>query len=146
MELVSELMKVQIDFAQSHLFFPYLIQWLFVLLLAMIGYSYGIPLVRDIAVGRRSLEFAEGRVDVMRLVGALILTVSYIFGMEQFGAFFPNRGYGFLIASAIYILFLGLLFSHDFGSRRLSIILVNALVAPTVAWFVLARLFRITLP
>lgn len=146
MDALQSLLEVQIDFSQSHLFFPTLIHWLLVILLAIIALVHGVPYARGVAGGKRTLSFAPGGFDAFRLLGTILLTVIYILAMEWIGSFFPNRGYGFLLASMGYVLLLAFGYAHSINRRKFVIIVLTAAAAPAIAWFVLARLFRITLP
>lgn len=146
MENLKSLLKVQIDFDQSHLLFPAITHWLLLILFVIILATRVVPMLREVTAGKRSLAFAPGGFDAWRFFGVLALTVAYIVGMERVGALFPNRGYGFLLTSVAYVFALGLLFAHGTDRRKLIVIGLNAVLAPSIAWFVLARLFRITLP
>lgn len=146
MEALESLLKVQIDFDQSHLFFPTIIHWLIFILLGIIVVVRVIPFARDVANGKQAFVFAPEGFDSIRFFGALVLTVAYILAMDWIGSLFPNRGLGFLFASMVYVPALALLFVHDLDRRKLTAILLNAVAAPSIAWFVLAKLFRITLP
>ena len=146
MDTLKSLLKVQIDFDQSHLFFPTIIHWLIFILFGVIVIARIVPFVRDVAAGRQALVFAPEGFDTIRFFGALALTVAYILAMDWIGSLFPNRGLGFLFASMVYVLALALLFVHDLDRRKLTAIFLNAIAAPSIAWFVLAKLFRITLP
>ena len=143
---LSSLLKVQIDFEQSHLFFPALIHWIILFLLIVIAIVHGIPFFRAVTNGERKFVFAPQGFDPIRFFGACILTVIYVLAMQWIGDFFPNQGIGFLTASMGFMLLLALLFVHDIDRGKFVVIVLNAIVAPTVAWLVLMRLFRITLP
>lgn len=146
MDSLKSLLKVQIDFDQSHLFFPTIIHWLILFLLAIIIVVRVIPFACDVANGKRAFVFAPEGFDLIRFFGTLALTIVYILAMNWIGSLFPNRGLGFLFASIVYVSTLALLFVHDLNRRKLTAILLNAVAAPSIAWFVLAKLFRITLP
>jgi hypothetical protein len=62
------------------------------------------------------------------------------------GRIFPNTGLGFLFVSIPFIFVLSLLYAHRVDRRKLVAISLNALIAPGVAWYVLAKLFNISLP
>lgn len=66
--------------------------------------------------------------------------------MEYVGAFFPNTRLGFLLASIPYMFALSWLFLHHRDRKHFLFTGINAVVAPVVAWYVLAKLFNITLP
>jgi hypothetical protein len=145
MEL-SDLFRVAIDFDQSHLFFPRIIHWLLLIMAILIVLMQGIPYLRDVSAGRRALPFASSGFDPVRVFGTLALTVAYFLSMPYVGGFFPNTGLGFLLMSMPYMFVLSLLYLHQRDGRHLLRIGLNALIAPVVAWYVLAQVFAITLP
>ena len=142
----SEIFRVSIDFDQSHLFFPRIIHWLLLLMLVMIVVLQGVPYLREVRAGRKQLPFAGGEFDFLRFFGTLALTVAYFLLMERVGEFFPNTGLGFLLMSIPYMMLLSWLYLHQRDGRRLLLTAINAVIAPVVAWYVLAKLFFITLP
>lgn len=142
----SELFTVTIVFEQSHLFFPRIIHWVLLLLFLLILVFVGRPYLQAVKSGSRSLPFTEGQFDQFRFFGTLVLTVVYFVLMESVGEYFPNTGLGFLIVSIPYMFLLSLIYLHHRDRRHLVIISINSLVAPVVAWYVLARVFGITLP
>jgi putative tricarboxylic transport membrane protein len=146
MDTLRSLLKVHIDFDQSHLFFPNLIHWLLFILLVAIVVFQGIPYARDVANGKRKFVFVPPDFDALRFFGTLGLTVAYVVAMDWVGSLYPNRGVGFLSTSMVYVFVLGLLYFHDFDRRKLLAIVANAVAAPLIAWYVLGHLFRITLP
>lgn len=140
------LLSVKIDFAQSHIFFPTIVIWTLIILSALILILYGIPYLRSILSGEKTLSFSLEHVDKVRLPGTLILIVAYFMLMEYVGNFFPNMGYGFLFVSIPFIFLVSILYVYDIDRKKFVAILLNAIIAPSVAWFVLAKLFNITLP
>lgn len=142
----SELLTVSIDFDQSHLFFPKIIHWVLLILFLMIVIFVGRSYLREVRTGKKSLPFTEGRFDLFRFFGTIILTILYFVSMEYVGGFFPNTGLGFLIMSIPYMFLLSLLYVHHRDRRHLLMITLNSGIAPVVAWYVLAQLFGITLP
>ncbi len=143
---VSSLFAVKINFPESHTFFPTIVFWVLVFLLALIFVVNGIPYLRALRTGKRRLTFSVAHIDKLRLIGTLALTIAYFLMMEYVGTFFPNMGYGFLFVSIPFIFLLSLLYVHNMTRRKLVIILLNAVIAPSIAWYVLAQLFNITLP
>lgn len=143
---LSSLFKVTIDFEQSHLFFPKIVMWVLLLLCVLIFIVYGIPFLRDLKTGKRKISFSTRHIDNLRLFGTIILTIVYFQLMDYVGRFFPNMGYGFLFMSIPFMFLLSLLYVHGLNRRKFLALSVNALIAPCIAWFVLARLFNITLP
>lgn len=140
------LFDVSIDFEQSHLFFPRIVSWALVILLGLIvvtRYRHAIPGIKHAG---RVLAGREGEFDHKRFFGTIVLTTIYFYMMGVLSDVFPNTGYSFLICSIVFVLALSLLYIDHFSRRLLLIVVANALIAPTLAWYVLAELFRITLP
>jgi hypothetical protein len=142
----SSLLKVQIDFKTSHTFFPTIVIWVLLFLLVLIFLFHGIPWLRDLRSGKRRLSLSLAHLDKLRFLGTLVLTIAYFLLMDYVGKFFPNTGLGFLFVSIPFIFLLSLLYSHGVDRRKLLAIGLNALIAPSVAWYVLAKLFNISLP
>lgn len=143
---ISDIFTVSIVFEQSHLFFPRIIQWLLLIQLLLIAVFVGRPFLREVSAGTKSLPFTAGHFDRLRFFGTIVLTILYFVSMQYVGEFFPNTGLGFLIMSIPYMFLLSLLYLHHRDRRHLVVITINAVVAPVIAWYVLARLFAITLP
>lgn len=140
------LFEVSINFKQSHTFFPTLVLWVLLFLLLLIFLVHGIPYLRDLHSGRRTLSFSLAQVDKLRFAGTLVLTVAYFQLMDYVGTFFPNMGLGFLFVSIPFIFLLSRLYVTNMNRGKLLAISLNALIAPSIAWYVLAQLFNITLP
>jgi len=143
---ISDLFKVSIVFEQSHLFFPRIIGWLLLIMFVMIVLFQGIPYLREVRRGTKVLPFTTGDFDSLRFFGTIVLTVVYFVSMDYVGDFFPNTGLGFLFMSVPYMFALSWLYLHHRDRRRLLLMSVNAILAPIIAWYVLAQLFGITLP
>ena len=142
----SSLFNVTIDFDQSHLFFPMIVQWVLLILLVAIILIYGPGYIRDVRAGRKKLPFQGIPFDYLRFFGTIFLTIVYFLTMDYVGEFFPNEGLGFLFMSILFLFVLSLLYVHGITRRKLIVITVTSLIAPTVAWHVLANLFNISLP
>jgi putative tricarboxylic transport membrane protein len=142
----SSLLKVHIDFKTSQTFFPTIVLWVLGVLLLLIFIVHGIPYLRDLRSGKRRLTLSLAHLDKLRFFGTLVLTVVYFLLMDYVGKFFPNTGLGFLFVSIPFIFVLSLLYTHGIDRRKLIAIALNAVVAPGVAWYVLAKLFNISLP
>ena len=140
------LFKVTIDFDQSHLFFPTIVQWVLLVLLLAIFLIYGPGYIRDVRAGRKKLPFQGITFDHLRFFGTIGLTVVYFLSMDYVGEFFPNEGLGFLFMSILFLFVLSLLYVHGITRRKLTVISLTALITPTVAWHVLANMFNISLP
>ena len=143
---ISDLFQVSIDFSQSHLFFPRIIHWLLLIMALMILLFEGIPYLREVRSGRKSLPFTTGSFDSKRVFGTLVLTILYFVSMPYVGELFPNTGLGFLLMSIPYMFALSVLYLHQHDRAHLLRVGLNALIAPVVAWYILAKLFAITLP
>lgn len=140
------MLEVSIDFGQSHLFFPKIVIGTLLVLLTMIVLVYGRGFYRDVRAGKRSLAFFNEHSDKFRLFATLALTVAYFLLMDWVGNLFPNMGFGFLFVSMPFMFLMSLLYAHDICKKKLTAIAANALIAPLVAWYVLANLFNISLP
>lgn len=142
----DSLFKISIDFDQSHLFFPSIVQWVLLVLLAAIFAIYGPGYIRDLRAGRKKLPFQGIPFDTLRFFGTVVLTIIYFQSMDIVGQFFPNQGLGFLIMSIPFMFILSLLYVHGITRRKLVAIGLTALIAPTVAWHTLENMFNISLP
>ena len=142
----SSIFQVSVDFATSHMFFPKLVIYFLLFLLALIFIIYGIPKLKKIGSGDETFSFSTEHIDKFRLFGTLILTVAYFMLMDYVGQFWPNTGLGFLFVSIPFIFLLSLLYSHELTKHKLILIILNAAIAPSIAWYVLAQLFNISLP
>ncbi len=142
----SSLLSVKIDFAQSHEFFPTIVLWTLAILLVLIFIFNGIPYLRSYFNKERTISLSLEHVDKIRLPGTLILTVVYFILMDYIGAFFPNMGYGFWFVSIPFIFLVSILYVHNINRKKLVAITLNAIIAPSIAWFLLAKIFSITLP
>ena len=145
-DTVLSIFAVNIDFDQSHLFFPRIIMCLLLLLFAAIVVLYGRAFFQDIRAGRRRLRFFEEHYDKIRLFGTIVGVIVYFVLMDYVGTLFPNTGLGFLLVSIPFMMFLSFLYVHDLNRRKTVIILLNSTIAPVTAWYILGNLFNITLP
>lgn len=139
-------LDVTIDFSQSHYYFPTIIIWAMGLMLLLIAVVYRKRLVEKLSNPAVELRFFEENADKFRLFATLILVVIYFWAMDEVGYMMPNTGYGFLICSVVFIFTLSTIYAHERSKRVMTIISANALIAPTVVWYVLGNLFDITLP
>ena len=139
-------LSVHIDFSQSHLFFPNIVQWV----LAILAVSILIVHRREILATLRgwvdTWRAREIHVDALRLGGTIVLVVAYFALMEPVGELSPNTGLGFLAMSIPFMFSLSLLYVHEPNPKKLLIMGANAVIVPFAAWYVLAQLFFITLP
>jgi hypothetical protein len=140
------LFQISIDFNESHLFFPTLILWLLLFLLAAILIVFGMPFLHDLRSGKRQPSFFIENFDKLRLFGTLFWSMIYFIMMDVVGAQFPNMGLGFLFVSMPFMFILSLLYAHDIDRKKLLIISINSILAPGLAWYILGELFNISLP
>ena len=143
---LSSLSSVSIDFETSHLFFPHIIHWVLGVLFALVLVFNVVPFLAAVRRGERSLPILGESMDKFRFFGTLVLIVAYFQTMSMVGNFFPYTGYGFLFVSMVFLFLMSLMYMHTRTRRKVLTAAINALVAPTLAWFILARLFQITLP
>lgn len=143
---LSKLLSVSIDFETSHLFFPTIIHWVMAGLFLVILVTKVAPFLAAVRRGERTLPILGESMDAWRFFGTLALIVAYFYLMAVVGNFFPYAGFGFLFVSMAFMFLMSLLYLHERTKKSLIIAAVNAIVAPSLAWFVLAKLFTITLP
>jgi hypothetical protein len=138
---LHSLLQVKINFATSQNVFPHIIEVVLAILFVMV-----------IATRWRRILAAVGGppwpigIDQIRFFGTLALTIIYFLAMPVVGDQFPNTGLGFYFASIPYILAIGLLYLHNWTRRTIIYVVLNAVIAPTIVWYVLANLFNISLP
>lgn len=142
----SGLFSVSIDFETSHLFFPTIIHWILGGLFVLILLTKVAPFMAAVKRGERSLPIVGEPRDNLRFFGTFALIVAYFYFMAVVGDLFPYTGYGFLFVSMAFVLLMSLLYLHEWTKKALIIVVINAVFAPSLAWFVLAKLFTITLP
>lgn len=143
---LSNLLSVSIDFETSHLFFPTIIHWILAGLFAVILVTRLVPFLAAVRRGERTLPILGESMDGVRFFGTLALIVAYFYLMAVVGNLFPYTGYGFLFVSIPFVFFMSLLYMHEKTKKTLIIAAINAVVAPSLVWFILAKLFAITLP
>lgn len=138
----KSLLSVKVDFATSHLFFPHIIEGILAILLVII-----------FATRWRTIQAALSKgpiwpfgIDQYRFFGTVICTVIYFVTMPLIGYQFPNTGLGFLFASIPYVFLIGVLYLHDRHPRQLVYAAINAVIAPTIVWYLLSNVFNISLP
>lgn len=146
MEKINDLFKVNVDFSQSHLLFPSIIEWVMAGLLVAIVIVHGRELVAQWREAPLLTRLKGWEFDKRRLLGSLILTPVYFALMEPVGRLVPNSGIGFLLTSMVYGFALSWLFVRDNTRRKTILMSLNALITPAVVWFVFSYIFRITLP
>lgn len=135
---------VTIDFGTSHQFFPRIIISLLLVLGGLIFLANFRPVMRAIRSGR--YQFFVRNADFFRLLLTLVLIPVYFWLMDAIGGIFPNMGLGFLLSSIPFVFLMSMLYCHERTSRNLTIITVNAVVAPTFVWAVLYHLFLVSMP
>ncbi|UYG00732.1 MULTISPECIES: tripartite tricarboxylate transporter TctB family protein [unclassified Halomonas] len=144
--MASDPLSVSIDFETSHLFFPHIVHWVLAGLFALILVTKVVPFLAAVKRGERTLPIIGESRDSARFFGTLALICAYFYLMAVVGDLFPYTGYGFLFVSMAFVLVMSLMYLHEWTKKALIIVVINAIVAPTLAWFVLAKLFTITLP
>ncbi|WP_136252998.1 tripartite tricarboxylate transporter TctB family protein [Onishia niordana] len=143
---LTSLLSVSIDFETSHLFFPRIIHWLMGGLFALILVLRILPFLASVRRGERTLPILGESFDKFRFFGSLALMAVYFYLMAVVGDLFPYTGYGFLFVSMVFIFLMSLMYMHTRTKRKVMTAAINAIVAPSLAWFILAKLFQITLP
>ena len=143
---LSSLFEISIDFKESHMFFPTIVMWVLLLLLTIIFIVYGVPFLLNLKKGKRSLSFSAEHIDKLRLFGTILLTIAYFLSMDYVGTFFPNMGLGFLFMSIPFMFLLSLLYVHNLDRRKFLLLCMNSILSPCIAWYVLAKMFNISLP
>lgn len=142
----SSLFNVSIDFGTSHLFFPHIIHWILAILFAFILVLKVLPFLAAVRRGERTLPIIGEPMHVGLFIGTLVLIAAYFYLMGVIGELFPYTGLGFLFTSIVFVFLMSLMFMGRKSRRKVITALVNAIVAPTLAWFILGKLFYITLP
>jgi len=139
---MGSLTHVTINFDTSHLVFPSVIGTV----LAVLGLAILITRRQAILGSGRLWRDTFSAMDRFRFFGTLVLTVIYFSLMVPLGDIWPNTGMGFLICSIPFVFLTGLVFLHDRGPRSLWPLLLVALIAPTVVWWLFSYVFFLTLP
>lgn len=145
-ERINSLLSIKINFAESHTFFPTIIMWLLLFLLLAIVLVRGIPFLRDLRQGKGKISILAENFDKIRFWGTILFTILYFLSMDYVGSIFPNMGFGFLIMSMPFMFTLSLLYVHNFKRKKIIVISLNSIIAPSIAWYVLGNLFNISLP
>lgn len=143
---LSNLLSVSIDFGTSHLLFPTIIHWIMAGLFLVILVTKVVPFLAAVKRGECTLPIVGEPMDAYRFFGTLVLIVAYFYLMDVVGNLFPYTGYGFLFVSMPFVLIMSLMYMHEWTKKAVIIAVINAIVAPGLAWFILAKLFTITLP
>lgn len=146
MKHFADLFKVHVDFSQSHLLFPTIVEWVLAVLLLAIVAVHGPELLALWRGGEFKERMAISPLDKRRLFGSVILTAVYFAAMEPVGRIYPNSGAGFLLMSIVYGFALSWLFVHDNNRRKTILVGLSSVITPAVVWLVFAHAFRITLP
>lgn len=143
---ISSWLDVKIDFDQSHLFFPHIIIALLIMVGLLIVVLESRQLISRLKTGDVNFSLFKPGADRFRFWGTVVLIVIYFWSMDAVGQLLPNMGMGFLLTSIPFILMMSLLYVHEFNRRKLLSIVLNAVIAPWVVWYVLGQWFAITLP
>ncbi len=143
--MYAALTNIQIDFEQSHLFFPRIIITILAILLVVIAIMHLPHKIQQFKNGDK-MRFFEENYDKFKLFSTIALIMIYFKAMEVVGGFFPNMGYGFLFTSIVFIFVISLLFIGKSTKKKLIAITLNSIITPALAWFIFGYLFHITLP
>ncbi|WP_280540312.1 tripartite tricarboxylate transporter TctB family protein [Chromohalobacter sp. 11-W] len=143
---LTSLFSVSIDFETSHLFFPHIINWLMGGLFALILVFKVVPFLAAVRRGEETLPILGESMDKFRFFGSIALIAAYFYLMAVVGNLFPYTGYGFLFVSMAFVFLMSMMYMHTKTKRKVITAVINAIVAPSLAWFILAKLFQITLP
>lgn len=139
---MGDLMKVSINFETSHLIFPTLIGVILLLLGLAILVTHRAAILNSGAMWSRTLT----GMDKPRFFGTLLLTVVYFLLMVPVGDLWPNTGLGFLICSIPFVAAISILYMHERDARSLIPVLIVAIAAPTLVWWLFTYVFALTLP
>lgn len=139
---MSELTRVNVDFATSHLIFPTLIG----VILAGLAVAILITEYRNILASGPMWRETFAKMDKLRFFGTLVLTIIYFSLMVPVGDIWPNTGMGFLICSVPFILAIGFLYMHEKTVRDMIPLAIVAVVAPVSIWWLFNDVFFLTLP
>lgn len=138
--------KVHVEFDQSHLFFPNIVEWVLLGLVLAIAVVHGPELLAQWRNGAVAKRLGAWNVDKKRFFGCLALTLAYFSAMEPVGRLYPNSGIGFLLTSIVYGLALSWLFVHHINRRKTFLMAMSSVITPLLVWLVFSHLFKITLP
>jgi hypothetical protein len=146
MASLTELLKIHLEFEQSHLFFPRIVEWTLFGLLLAIAVVHGPELLAQWRSGGARGRIGQWQVDKKRLFGCLALTAIYFTVMEPVGKLYPNSGIGFLLSSIVYGFLLSWLFVRDISRRKVTLMALSSVCTPFLVWLVFSHVFKITLP
>lgn len=141
-----EFLRVAIDFDQSHLFFPRIVTWVLIGLAVVTILVRHREFVRNWAGTCRDCAAAARVFDVKRFCLTILLLLVYVVVMDRLSDVWPNTGLSFLFCSMAFMAAMSLLYVHDPDRKKLVVIGLSSALSPLVAWYVLARLFFLTLP
>lgn len=144
--MFSNLLKVQIDFDQSHLVFPAIVQWLLVIFALAILVQRHAAIRASVSSLLANLAPTHWRFDKTRLFGTLALTAVYFTALEPVGRIWPNTGLGFVLCSVVFCLGLARLLVHDINARKWLAIALTSTIGPGLVWYVFSQIFRVSLP
>ncbi len=139
------MLNVLIDFEESHLFFPRIILGLLVMMTLVLVIRFLPAKIQMIRSGE-SVRFFFVDSEKAKVGLTLALLFLYFWAMDWVGAFFPNRGYGFLFCSIAFMLVSSFLFMGQRTKKKMIAGVVNSLLTPILAWVLFGQIFHITLP
>ena len=138
----DSLLGVSINFDTSHTVFPTIIAVILGILFVAILVTRGKTMLAAVGNG----PWWPVGIDHMRFFGTIAGTVVYFLAMPAVGDLFPNTGLGFYLCSIPYLFGMSVLYLHERGRRQLLIAGLNAIIAPSLVWYILSELFNISLP
>ncbi|WP_404420564.1 tripartite tricarboxylate transporter TctB family protein [Thalassospira australica] len=138
----ENLLKVTVDFDTSHIIFPTIIAVILGILFLAILVTRGRTIFASIGSG----PWWPVGIDHLRFFGTIAGTVLYFLAMPAVGDIYPNTGLGFYLCSIPYLFAMSVLYLHERGRKQLIIAGLNAVIAPSLVWYILSELFNISLP
>jgi hypothetical protein len=139
---MSSLTHVKINFATSHLIFPTVIGAILVLL----GLAIVIQRRQSLAGSAGYWRDIVSQMDKFRFFGVIALCFIYFWLLEPVGDLIPNTGFGFLACSIPFVFLTSVLFMHQRTVRTLVPVVIMAILAPVLSWWLFNDVFYLTLP
>ncbi|SDM86184.1 Tripartite tricarboxylate transporter TctB family protein [Franzmannia pantelleriensis] len=143
---LSSFLSISIDFETSHLFFPRIVSWVMAGLFGLVVVTKLLPFLAAVRSGEKDLPIIGESRDNFRFFGSLALIIAYFYLMDVVGDMFPFTGYGFLYVSMIFVFLMSLLYMHEKTKKGVMIVSAISIIAPACVWFIMAKVFYITLP
>ncbi len=141
-----DVLRITIDFDQSHLFFPRIVGWVLAALLAIALVARRREIACALGGVRAACGEARRSFDFLRFGGTVALLVAYAVAMDRLSDVWPNTGLSFLVCSVAFMAALSTLYLRERTPKALALAALLAAGGPLVVWYALARLFHLTLP